>query len=298
MAYSVEFGFWALCVCIGRSRSPPTCAPINSMIFQKQLHADTSHVRKELISEIFSAMRGSTNAVMLFGSVARGESDQDSDVDVLQVVDKAFPPYKTRNLSFSVYSFASLSKMATEGSLFIRHLIEEGVVLRDDERRLSRSLGRYIEPENYEKYLKDLTAAAGFLDVSADFYKKKWTGLNSLALHILRSALYVQCAEAGQPLFSMRSVAERYEDSRIERAYTMKLDKSPDWAGFNRTKHLIETYLHCKVKNPFGSIEDLIIANQASPVVVALGLRLLKDEADLGLYETVKAASGADKWIE
>src|SRR5687767_1083361 len=108
-------------------------------------------------SDVFGAirehLRGETIAAMLFGSVARGDANCNSDTDILQVCRRYRPSYKAGRFSFSVYTPESIAKIARKGSLFALHLRMEGVLLFDPENVLSSVLGEYRPPRSYDPFL-------------------------------------------------------------------------------------------------------------------------------------------------
>jgi len=100
---------------------------------------------------------GSPSTAWIYGSVARGDSDASSDLDVLSVAgdSRSLTDINTqihawnREASITSYSWMELEGMAGYGSLFLHHLRLEGRPLfseRDGDTRLShllRSVGPY-----------------------------------------------------------------------------------------------------------------------------------------------------------
>jgi predicted nucleotidyltransferase len=98
----------------------------------------------------------SDTEVWLYGSMARGDTDDSSDVDLLVVgedeVDFASLDLPARDrLSISRYSWQEIEHMAGYGSLFLHHLKREGKpLLEGDDARLRvllASLGEYSRTE-------------------------------------------------------------------------------------------------------------------------------------------------------
>ena len=91
------------------------------------------------------AMRA--EAVALFGSRVRGDSDASSDADLLLLTDRMV--HRERNdfvsLGFSVSAFTwtQFERMAQKGALFLQHLKQESLVLRDPFGRLTRTLADF-----------------------------------------------------------------------------------------------------------------------------------------------------------
>ncbi|MEM3072339.1 MAG: nucleotidyltransferase domain-containing protein [Candidatus Bathyarchaeia archaeon] len=89
----------------------------------------------ELVDEVSKASK--VHSVVLFGSVARGDSNEFSDVDLLllcgDVVEARRVVYRLgHGFEVSVYSPEELASMAKLGLPFIHHLAREGLVMRDD----------------------------------------------------------------------------------------------------------------------------------------------------------------------
>lgn len=115
----------------------------------------------------------------LYGSVARGDGDPCSDVDLLIVGEhRAQLPLSSR-MSVVRYTWAEFSEMASYGSLFLRHLRAEGRVLdSNDEGRslfceLLASLPSYsrvsFDLDSFELAINDCELALIQGDTSVEF---------------------------------------------------------------------------------------------------------------------------------
>ena len=107
-------------------------------------------------------LSGPSIAVMLYGSQARGERP-DSDVDVLQVVEDRGRVYSVGEVNVSAYRAAHFRELASRGSLFVRHLRDEGVVLSDPDRVLQQILSEYLEPASYGALRAELAVVVSAL---------------------------------------------------------------------------------------------------------------------------------------
>ena len=117
-------------------------------------------------------LRGETIAVMLFGSVARGDDSPISDTDILQLTSHYKPSYRVGRVSISVYTPESLEKIALKGSLFALHLKSEGRILYDPDLVLSRILDCYRPPCSYDPFLRELAYSLNLLNVSERVYRE------------------------------------------------------------------------------------------------------------------------------
>lgn len=139
-------------------------------------------------------LRGSSTAVMLYGSQARGDARADSDVDVLQVVEDRARTYSVGEMNVSAYSAAHLRELASRGSLFVRHLRDEGVILSDSDRVLEQILSEYVEPASYCALRAELAVVVSALGLPGA--EQSATGAAKTASFVVRSLLYAASAEA------------------------------------------------------------------------------------------------------
>jgi len=94
---------------------------------------------EEFVRRVLERYRDKIDSIILFGSVARGESKEDSDIDILvvgdvsleELVEVSFPILleygeliSAKNMEKDRFDFAS-----KEGYSFVRNVLREGVVL-------------------------------------------------------------------------------------------------------------------------------------------------------------------------
>ena len=104
--------------------------------------------------------------VWLFGSGAREESDDGSDVDLLVVSDeRALPKMVTErlveqygeNVDVAHYSYAGLAMLVEQGALFTWHLRKEGVPLDRSMDRLQEMLANMDRYDGHERDMEVLS---------------------------------------------------------------------------------------------------------------------------------------------
>jgi hypothetical protein len=241
----------------------------------KQLGNDVL-IDDDIRHTVLHAVKGENSAVMLFGSVARGDASPLSDIDVLQLSDRRTRPYKVGRTNVSVYDEATLLGMAHRGSLFVLHLRDEGQILRDSDGRLRKCLEAYQPQSDYEPYRRALRETANLLDVPKEEYKRRWKAYNEVAMFLLRSTLYAHFAEAGNPVFSLAVVQQRLERPDVADAFTLKSAPGPCYREFVVAGHLLSEFLRATIRNPFGTVEALVTnTGMENPLMLAFGLRLL-----------------------
>jgi hypothetical protein len=185
--------------------------PIDS---QRGLPANLRH-------EVAASLRGQSLGVMLYGSQARRSAQMDSDVDVLQLVISGSGTYKNGRVAVTAYTPAHLHQMASQGSLFILHLIVDGIVVSDPRAILRRALDAYVPPASYDSLRSSLReAAAALLNRDADLDEHR-EQIGRLGIYLLRTELYARSAALGNPVFDAERAAGS-EDSDLLRVLKMR----------------------------------------------------------------------------
>jgi nucleotidyltransferase-like protein len=148
--------------------------------------------------------------VWLFGSVARGDTDSRSDVDVL--VAGVLPdgtleclPYARDRLSIVQYGWDEVEHMAAYGSLFLHHLRLEGRPALGSESQRLRAMLEALPP-----YLRAERELASFEDVLEDVERSVARDHApafelSVVATALRHACILGCYAIGQPTFGRAS---------------------------------------------------------------------------------------------
>lgn len=156
-------------------------------------------------------------AIILFGSAARGDSDAESDRDVcviatnlsdrqlVPIVRRVAAEYQTDVASVSTYRYATARCMANSGSLFLWHLKREGRVLFE-RRGAFRRLMRALRP--YEEYADDLLRFQEVYDDTVVAFEGS-RRLDLFDLHslfvVVRNVCMLLTAKTGVPSFGRRT---------------------------------------------------------------------------------------------
>jgi predicted nucleotidyltransferase len=156
------------------------------------------------------------NNLLLYGSVARGDSTKNSDIDLLTVGSDISNKFITNQINVSYYNISKLEEMARSGSLFIYHLNQEAKILYDEGGTLNRiiykdfSLKRDYNQDIYFSYvlLKEIILAYN--------NTMNFSFANSKIAWCLRTIYSGLGANSGIPIFSMKSILDRFGKDSIE----------------------------------------------------------------------------------
>ena len=158
---------------------------------------------------------GNIQAAVLFGSCARGDSDDHSDVDIavflsckglemLELIKRELDGRVTPpGANLSIYSCRTGEIMASEGSLFLWHLVIEGKVLYERDSWMN-SLFQRLRPYRAEKALADLSTFSAVLADTEKALRYSSGGLlfDAATIYaILRNCAMIYSCSIGAPCF-------------------------------------------------------------------------------------------------
>lgn len=145
-------------------------------------------------------------ATALFGSRARGDAVEGSDVDLLLWTSEAFPRHvKAGSMSLALYPEADLLDKARRGDLFAAHLAFEAVALHDPDGKLEELRRSYSPPASY---LPQINAASDLAWCLVGHAARLQPALlNARAAWCARTIAIARCAEAGRIAFATEILA-------------------------------------------------------------------------------------------
>jgi len=217
-------------------------------------------------------------ALVLFGSHARGDASEISDVDILQVCPNPRASYTVGKISYSNYTLQQLLRMARTGSLFVLHLLKESKPLVDSEHVLVRIRQAYC-PASTATILSQVKQSLPLLPCDQQAFLERPVRLTTLAIHLLRTTAYAMSFAQGGDSFSMIDVAQRLN---LPKLASIRRDTNVNWPSFCDVVEQLAELVGEIPKNPHGSLEAVIVnAWPESSMCVSLGLRLLAEKSPM-----------------
>jgi predicted nucleotidyltransferase len=234
-------------------------------------------VPPHIIDEVSRCLPKRSEAVMIFGSAARGDMVSNSDIDVLVITRGKTGTTRSGRINISSYSQNHLQKMAVDGSLFVRHLIMDGKVLNDNSGILAACLGGYVKPLSYAPFRSALRSAMPLFDVDHSTFSLHAQSYMDVAVYCLRTALYVKADEQNILTFSLRNLESLTRWPEIKLLNSIKhLHQAATWSNFKAVVAALESELGMVAKNPASTLEAYVTNNfDVYPLVLSLSLRIL-----------------------
>lgn len=162
----------------------------------------------------FPRLPSDVEALLIYGSRARGDALPGSDLDLLALVTKPRPSAYAGDVNVSYYTREQLSTGI--GTLFGAHLKRDAKIVWDKHGRLTRAVADMGEVDTDRLFSRARSMSALFTSLDHDL-PKYLPGLLRQARYLLRSCLYAQAIAAGRPCFSVRELAFRYDDANLAR---------------------------------------------------------------------------------
>jgi hypothetical protein len=233
-------------------------------------------------------LRNRQAPTMLFGSYARRAAGSASDIDVLQLSDSS-SAYTLGSISVTIYREKDLSAMAARGSLFVLHLLTEGIILQDENGTLATVLEKWHAPPSYEPLFMALREVSGALDVEESVFRDNPNGFTGLAVFLTRTELYGRCAAAGNPRFDFEAAARDCDVSEVTTVIAQCRTSAPSWTSFCELREMLRARLYIPCSNQHGSLEALVVHLDArTPTGAALVLRVLQGASSIAYHDLPK----------
>jgi nucleotidyltransferase-like protein len=229
----------------------------------------------EKVREVVAVIRPPFTALFLYGSHARGDAEEASDVDVLQVTPTHTAPYAVGRVNITCYTREQLLRIARRSGLFARHLVEEALPLADTQDLLGALKSAYVGPLDYHAVKNEVRGCAPLLDVAEPQFIENAEGLSSLVSYLIRTYLYASAFEQGARSFAMGHVLELLGQHRA-RITLSNVRSQRNFPAFTAARKLFEDLAGTTCQRKEGSLEAFIVnASAHNDLAMILGLRLL-----------------------
>jgi hypothetical protein len=227
------------------------------------------------IQELVDVIRPPFTALFLYGSHARGDAENTSDVDVLQVTPTHTAPYAVGRVNVTCYTLEQLLRLARRGGLFTRHLVDEAMPLADPQDVLGAVRSAYVPPSDYAGLKKEVCGCAPLLDVAEPEFIENVEGLSSLVSYLIRTYLYATAFDHGARSFSMGHVLDLLGQDRA--SITLSNIRSlRNFPAFAAARAFFEELTGTICQRTEASLEAFIVnASAHNDLAIILGLRVL-----------------------
>ena len=148
-----------------------------------------------------------SESVALYGSQVRGDADAISDRDILLVSSSArslsgeTAALELRGYSSAAYTWNRLRRMVHSGSLFLQHLKNESVIVKDEECKLETLLNEYSPRVDYSRDIEATKRIIGTLDTVSETKESLGWAYDVLAVSV-RNLGILELANRGIYTFS------------------------------------------------------------------------------------------------
>lgn len=234
---------------------------------------------------MISVVPEETEGLLIYGSRARGDHLESSDLDLLAVVPEMRRGVTAGLVSVSCYTRAQLE--TATGTLFGAHLSRDSRVIFDCGGDLVALLETFGEVDT-ERLLWRIRRFASVLDASPRDRVRSMKGLVRQAKYLLRSALYGAAIRDGDPCFSLRELARRHNDPQLAHVLA---SRPPSEANENELDDLrirLANVLGELPRNPHGSLDALIVNEwDRDPELVSIAVMARGHKSRSDPYEEI-----------
>lgn len=194
--------------------------------------------------------------LMIYGSRARGDAVDGSDLDLLGLVQSPRPSSRSGDVHLSYYTPAQLGSGV--GTLFGAHLKRDGRVLFDKSGELGAALDRMGAVNTGLVVKRSRNMSQLFTTPELDL-PRYLPGLLREARYLLRSCLYASAISEGRPCFSVRELALRHGDPDLSRLLASRYVEEPSEQDYSQCVSRLERLIGPLPSSQHGSLEATIV---------------------------------------
>lgn len=223
-------------------------------------------------------MREPSNTVVLFGSAARGDNNETSDVDILVLKDSGYPQsIKKENIEIQVHTKSTMLQKAINGDLFALHIAMDGVVLSDPNNFFISFKEACRLKEDYREERREAFILGGYILSSwSDF--KRVSFLNKRIAWCVRTILISLAVEERRLIFSPLGLQEYAKPFDVEGLLNLRRSETvPD-----KLLPKFREFLNC-----YGGSEYLGLSrDNYKKLILGLGSSVAKSTYKNALYSS------------
>lgn len=233
-----------------------------------------SGVAGDVIGEILAALPHRAVGIVLYGSVARGDSSPTSDIDMLVISDDHETTRAVGRVNITTYDEEQFR--SADGTIFGMHVARDGVILHDAD-NVGKAIAEFGEVDT-ARVRRRLSGLAALLDLPEAERRQHLPGFIRHARYVLRTATYLAALETGDPCFSVKELAERAADPMLLTLLSSHpaVQGEPTWEVLVELRRRVRIAAAPSSKLDFETLHDAIVGLGASnPDVADAALMIL-----------------------
>lgn len=181
-----------------------------------------------------------TGALILYGSAARGDNNEDSDIDLLIVTSESkISSVKFHGMEMQAYSETYLLSLARSGNLFAIHLAWEGRPCVDNINFFPRLKSNIKIKRSYAREIAHASALGFYLLDHSVTYSNNVL-INKRIAWCARTIMIAKLVERGVIAFSPQELLKHYPETYSSRLVGLRRSASERRSRFRDLKSFLE----------------------------------------------------------